>query len=288
MVSSIMQVNFSPLFDRSPDSSAQNAESNTRVEGMLRSQCVNLGLKAAVAAVPLTCDIIREYCIPNTVSQAWYIGRAVHQARRSKTNIVKSIVCLISCHIHFLSLSAVWLRMSSQTLMNCLLQFATSPGKLLYSGKIIDVKRDVSRGYTMGQCTIEPLTGDEIENPNIIPSTDDEKEKRCIVLPFQNEFLYAAYVDDVISADDSSNHDIICTVPDLISVLGPDGEAIGSQELRYGLRVDVIAMAAHPLWTADERGLKVGGPKGFGLDMEFKSLGPYQRPRSVIEEFNNM
>ncbi|RAO71448.1 uncharacterized protein BHQ10_007460 [Talaromyces amestolkiae] len=232
-----------------------NAESNTRVEGMLRSQCVNLGLKAAVAAVPLSCDIIKEYCIPNTVSQAWYIGRAVHQARRSKTDIVKSI-------------------------------FATSPGKLLYSGKIIDVKRDVSRGYTMGQCTIEPLTGDEIQTPGNIHSTDDDKDKRCIVIPFQNEFLYAAYVDDVISADDPSKHDIICTVPDLISVLGADGEAIGSQELRYGLKVDVIAMAAHPLWTEDERGLKVGGPKGFGLDMEFKSLGPYQRPRSVIEEFN--
>ncbi|KUL82687.1 hypothetical protein ZTR_09431 [Talaromyces verruculosus] len=234
-----------------------NAESNTRVEGMLRSQCVNLGLKAAVAAVPLSCDIIKGYCIPNTVSQAWYIGRAVHQARRSKTDIVKSI-------------------------------FATSPGKLLYSGKIIDVKRDVSRGYTMGQCTIEPLTGDEIENPSNIPSRDDEKETRCIVIPFQNEFLYAAYVDDVIAADDPSKHDVICTVPDLISVLGVDGEAIGSQELRYGLKVDVIAMAAHPLWTADERGLNVGGPKGFGLDMKFKSLGPYQRPRSVIEEFNNM
>lgn len=171
-------------------------------------------------------------------------------------------------------------------LIDCLPQFATSPGKLLYSGKIIDVKRDVSRGYTMGQCTIEPLTGDEIENPGNIHSTDDEKDKRCIVIPFQNEFLYAAYVDDVISADDPSKHDIICTVPDLISVLGADGEAIGSQELRYGLKVDVIAMAAHPLWTEDERGLKVGGPKGFGLDMEFKSLGPYQRPRSVIEEFN--
>ncbi|OKL60014.1 hypothetical protein UA08_04890 [Talaromyces atroroseus] len=233
-----------------------NAESNARVEGMLRSQCVNLGLKAAVAAVPLSCNIIKQYCIPNTVSQAWYIGRAVHQARRNKNNIVNSI-------------------------------FNTSPGKLLYSGKIIDVKRDVSRGYTMGQCTIEPLTSDEIEEPNNTHPTDEEKEKqRCIVLPFQNEFLYAAYVNDATSADDPSKHDVICTVPDLISVLGADGEAIGSQELRYGLKVDVIAMAAHPLWTGDARGLKVGGPEGFGLDMEFQSIGPYQKPRSVIEEFN--
>jgi DUF917 family protein len=175
---------------------------------------------------------------------------------------------------------------SLSLLIDSLLQLDTSPGKLLYSGKIIDVKRDVSRGYTMGQCIIEPLNVDEMEDPINMRSKDKVKEKHYILLPFQNEFLYAAYVDDIISADDPSKHDIICTVPDLISVLGTDGEAIGSQELRYGLKVDVVAMAAHPLWTGDERGLRVGGPKGFGLDIDFKSLGPYQRPRSVIEEYN--
>lgn len=53
---------------------------------------MNLGLMAAAAATPLTGDIIKKYAIPNTVSQAWYIGRAIHKARRSKTNIVKAIV----------------------------------------------------------------------------------------------------------------------------------------------------------------------------------------------------
>lgn len=165
------------------------------------------------------------------------------------------------------------------------LKFETSPGRLLYTGKIIDVKRDVSRGYTMGQCTIAPLSSEE-KDPNSssfeTPSSDDN---RCLIIPFQNEFLYAAYAD-AINPDDTSRHEVICTVPDLISILGQDGEAIGSQELRYGLRVNVIGMAAHPLWTGDERGLKVGGPEGFGLDMEWKSLGPYQEPRSVVQEFN--
>lgn len=59
---------------------------------MLRSQCVDLGLMAAAAATPLTGDVIRKYAIPNTVSQAWYIGRAIHKARKSKTNIIKAIV----------------------------------------------------------------------------------------------------------------------------------------------------------------------------------------------------
>jgi DUF917 family protein len=106
-----------------------------------------------------------------------------------------------------------------------------------------------------------------------------------MVIPFQNEFLYAAYADSA-DPDDPARQEIICTVPDLISILDQNGEAIGSQELRYGLKVDVIAMAAHPLWTGDDRALRVGGPKGFGLDMEWKSIGPYQGPKSVIAEFN--
>lgn len=140
----------------------------------------------------------------------------------------------------------------------------------------------------MGQCIIEPWAGEEnedAERDDFFNSTYKKEEKRCLVIPFQNEFLYAAHAD-LADVDDTSRHDVICIVPDLISILGPDGEAISSQELRYGLKVDVIAMAAHPLWTGDERGLRVGGPKGFGLDIEWKSLGLYQKPKSVISEFN--
>lgn len=139
----------------------------------------------------------------------------------------------------------------------------------------------------MGQCTIAPLTTDEIETPKT-SSTEagdsNANDERCIIIPFQNEYLYAAYADPS-DPDDPSKQETICTVPDLISILGQDGEAIGSQELRYGLKVNVIAMAAHPLWTGDERGLRVGGPEGFGLDMKWKSLGPYEKPKSVISEF---
>lgn len=55
---------------------------------------MDLGLMTAVSGTPLTCDVMKKYCIPNTVSQAWYIGRAIHRARRSKTDIVKAIVRL--------------------------------------------------------------------------------------------------------------------------------------------------------------------------------------------------
>ncbi|KAE8331900.1 hypothetical protein BDV39DRAFT_167784 [Aspergillus sergii] len=232
-----------------------HAESNRRAETMARSQCVDLGNRVALSTAPLTGAETKKYIIPNTISQAWYIGRAVYRARRSKTDMIQAI-------------------------------FDTSPGKLLYTGKIIDVKRDVSRGYTMGYCLLAPLSSDERESTLSSSCADGLEENRYLVIPFQNEFLYAAYTDPD-APEEITKQEVICTVPDLISILGQDGEAIGSQELRYGLKANVIAMAAHPLWTTKE-GLGIGGPKGFGLDMEWTKLGEYWEPRSVIEEFNRV
>jgi DUF917 family protein len=149
------------------------------------------------------------------------------------------------------------------------------PGRLLFAGKVIDVKRDVSRGgYTVGRCLLAPLSDDEM-------GSGESTETWHLVIPFQNKFLYAAYTD----SEGKKETEVICTVPDLISVLGEDREAVGSQELRYGLKVTVIGMPAYPLWASDERGLKVGGPEYFGLDMKWTNIGEYEKPRSVIGEF---
>jgi DUF917 family protein len=149
---------------------------------------------------------------------------------------------------------------------------------VLFSGKIVDVRRDVSGGYTMGSVLLAPLEGDEED-----AAQQATAEPRHMVIPFQNEYLYAAWAD----ASGTETGEIVCTVPDLISILGQDGEAIGSQELRYGLRVTVIGMPAHPLWKT-KKGLEVGGPAGFGLDIPFTGVGEYSSPRSVIEEFRTV
>lgn len=122
-----------------------------------------------------------------------------------------------------------------------------------------------------------PLAADEVDDLDRTTSKDD----RHLVVPFQNEYLAAG----LVQPDHSDVEEMICTAPDLISILGQDGEALGSQELRYGLRVKVIAMPAHPLWTSTEEGLRVGGPEFFQLGCAWKSIGEYKLPRSVIEEF---
>ena len=123
------------------------------------------------------------------------------------------------------------------------------------------------------------------------PSNDDndqtasaEGQKDHMIIPFQNEYLFAALGD---SDGSEASQKVVCTVPDLISILGQDGEAIGSQDLRYGLRVSVISLPAHPLWKT-ERGLKIGGPEGFGLKTPVVSVDDeFVQSRSVIDEFES-
>jgi DUF917 family protein len=157
-------------------------------------------------------------------------------------------------------------------------QADVTPVKLLYTGKVVDVTRDVSRGYTIGRCVLAPLTADENEDGQ----ASVQQETRNLAIPFQNEYLAAGLIDP-----GTGKEDMVCTVPDLISILGSDGEALGSPDLRFGLRVKVIAMPAHPLWTKTELGVKVGGPEFFNLGVDFKSIGEYHLPRSVIDEFDS-
>lgn len=222
------------------------AENNTKLEGMLRTMCVELGNAVAVAGRPLSGKAIKDFAIPNTLSQAWYLGRAVLLARQKKIDFVEAIGDV-------------------------------SPVKLLYTGKIVDVSRDLSRGYTVGQCVIAPLSIDEQENLGETLET----ETRNLNVTFQNEYLIAYY-----EGAGKAEKELVCVVPDLISLLGSNGEALGSPDLRYGLQVRVIAMPAHPLWTESKEALKIGGPEFFQLGVQWKSIGEYRRPRSVIEEFN--
>jgi DUF917 family protein len=161
-------------------------------------------------------------------------------------------------------------------------QFNVCAGKLLFTGKIVDVRRFIGGGYTMGNVIIAPLREEERE-AFASSSGRSVSDGRHMIIPFQNEYLYAALID----ADGSEEpQEVICTVPDLISTLGQDGEAIGSQDLRYGLRVNVISLPSHPLWKT-EKGLAVGGPAGFGLKMPNVNVDDdFTEAPSVIDEFD--
>ncbi|KAI0711177.1 hydantoinase/oxoprolinase [Cerioporus squamosus] len=230
------------------------ARSSKAVEDILRAVTTEMGSKSGVSMAPLDRKTCTQYGVPHSVSQAWRIGRAIALCR--KHNDLKAIPKAI---------------------------LELQNGACLFVGKIIDVRREVRKGFTWGEVTIVPLLEEEEEDSNSAPSfTLPVKHDDRLVIPFQNENLYA-YIE---SADGEKK--IHVTVPDLITVLdSQNGAALGTPDYRYGLRVTVIAMAGHPSWITPE-GLKNGGPTAFGLNgVPFTPIGPYKDPKSVIKEFAN-
>ncbi|KAM0185105.1 hypothetical protein ACHAPI_012300 [Fusarium lateritium] len=159
-------------------------DSPARLERIIRAGCIELGLSCAFAA-SVSSHNFKLYSCHQTLSQSWYIGRAILTARQQKRHIVKSL----------------------------------------------------------------------------------------------NEFLYAGIKQS------GGPLSTMCTTPNLIAVLDNAGTSIGTHELRYGQMVTVIAMPAHPLWTAAP-GMKASDPASFGLKTEYMAFeSKWQQPTSVFEEF---
>ncbi|KIV91366.1 hypothetical protein PV10_05911 [Exophiala mesophila] len=222
-----------------------NASSARKFESMARSTAIELGLSVAMA-MNLKGEVVKKYCVHRTISLSWFIGKAICTARALRTDIVDALISTVR------------------------------GARKLYSGKVVDVTREVKGGWTMGTVTL--TLDDEVK----IDSSKGEgpaTEARPLQLQYQNEFLYAALVNP------DSTLEVVCTTPDLISVLDQDGSAVATHELRYGLRVSVVSMPADPLWKTEE-GMAIAGPRGFGIDMDYKEYGVQpQEPQSVIEVY---
>jgi DUF917 family protein len=116
----------------------------------------------------------------------------------------------------------------------------------LFRGKLADVQRRATEGFLRGRAVIDGLDG---------------WRGRQMAIDFQNEFIVAT-LDGATRA----------TSPDLICVLDSvSGEAIGTETLRYGQRVTVIALPAPPVLLTP-KGLEHVGPRAFGYDLDFVSV----------------
>ena len=119
-------------------------------------------------------------------------------------------------------------------------------GKAIFKGKISDVQRRATEGFLRGTAAVEGL---------------DQHRSSVMNIAFQNEFTVCS-VDGVAQV----------MTPDLICVLDTvSGDAIGTETLRYGQRVTVIALPAPPVLLSP-KGLQHVGPRAFGHDLEFKSV----------------
>ncbi|ORY25558.1 DUF917-domain-containing protein [Naematelia encephala] len=226
-----------------------SAISNKMVETILRQVSTQLGSLAGAVQCPLTRATFQKICVPHSLSMAWHIGQALARCRHR--NDLASIPAAI---------------------------LKIQQGRCIFRGKIVAVDREVRAGFTWGSVSIVPLLDEEegtghSEDPGYAP-TD------TLVIPFQNENIYAYTISS------SGAKKTLVTVPDLITVMdSQSGAALGTPEYKYGMRVFVMALAAHPNWTKTQEGMKAGGPEMFGLNMDFHSVGEYREPRSVIDEY---
>ena len=77
----------------------------------------------------------------------------------------------------------------------------------------------------------------------------------------------------------------LATVPDLISIVDVEhGESVPTEEIKYGLRVAVLALPAPNLLSTPEA-LKVVGPQVFGYEgIEYHPVGVYSTHDSVLPQ----
>ena len=116
-------------------------------------------------------------------------------------------------------------------------------GRVIFLGKVTDVFRRTTEGFAKGTARIESADGEVLE------------------LTFQNEHLVAR-VDGEVRA----------IVPDLICVLEAEtAEPITTEAIRYGQRVQVMAVSTPPIMRTPDA-LAVFGPAAFGLEEEFRPI----------------
>jgi DUF917 family protein len=119
-------------------------------------------------------------------------------------------------------------------------------GKALFRGKVREVQRRTTEGFLRGHAEVEGL---------------DSDRGHLFRLEFQNEFAVGAL-----------DGEVRVMVPEIITVLDSlSGDAVGTETLRYGQRVTVVALPAPPLLLTP-RGLEYVGPRAFGYDLDFRSV----------------
>jgi uncharacterized protein len=190
-------------------------------ERLARSTVVSMGGTAIGTEAPMTGRYVKRAAVPGTVSQSIQLGRIVLEANRQHVSAVP-LICKQEHGVH------------------------------LMDAKIVDLKRHIRAGFSVGEIALEGLDAYAGTRASIV---------------FQNEFLTFER-GGVIEA----------CVPDLVVILDVDtGHAITTDVLRYGQRVAVLALPCHPLLRTPQA-LAVVGPAAFGLDVRYS---PLPRPDGV-------
>ncbi|WP_214369520.1 DUF917 domain-containing protein [Pseudonocardia sp. H11422] len=215
----IYGVNGSPLAiadERGNTAMVDTGADNRRMEWLARGLAIRLGGVAYIAEYAMDGPTVQRTAIPRTLSLALRLGATIREARESHRDPVGAL---------------------REALADTLYRH----GEVLFTGKVVDVERRTTEGFTRGAARIAAFDSDAT----------------CHIA-FQNEYLVATVDGRVVTV-----------VPDLITILHLEtAEPITSETLRYGQRVTVFAISTPDIMRTPEA-LAVFGPSAFGIDEEF-------------------
>lgn len=123
---------------------------------------------------------------------------------------------------------------------------AETQGHLLLRAKIVDLQRTTAGGFVRGSVTLAGI---------------DVDRGRTVTIAFQNEYLFA-----------HEDGRPVAMTPDLIALLDRDtARPWTTESLRYGMRVNLVALPCHPKWRTPA-GLAAVGPRHFGYDTPYTPI----------------
>ena len=197
-----------------------------RAEDLIRAVAIQMGLSVMISCYPMTGRQVKNYGVKGTLTLALGVGRAISRGRMEGEPIETLLAYLRSTEYY----------------NHC---------KVLFDGKITDLRRETTKGFSMGHCELDALDGSG-QHMNIL---------------FQNENLVARIDGKTVAV-----------VPDLICIVDREtGRPVTVEAMKYGQRVKVIGTSAAPIMRRPEC-LAVFGPQAFGLEEDFIPIEKLGRP----------
>ncbi|QPP09110.1 DUF917 domain-containing protein [Streptomyces bathyalis] len=219
----------------------ETGSDNRRLESLARALAVSMGASASIAIYPMSGRDVRRTAVPRTVSTAVRLGRAVREAQERHSDPFSA-------------------------LQEALPHTVYRHGRVVFSGKVVDVERRTADGFARGRAVVAPdrAVADRTATDSTAAdnASADGAEAMC-ELVFQNENLVARVGGRTVAV-----------VPDLVTVLHADsGEPITTEGLSFGQRVRVFVISA-PDRLCTPEALATFGPRAFGVDEDYRPAAP--------------
>lgn len=195
------------------ESAMIEATDNRMMEWLSRGVAIRMGGAAYIAEYAMSGADVKRTAVPRTLSLAIRIGQVLRNAKASHQNPFDALLTLFPVTLYHY-------------------------GRIIFTGKVADMRRETRNGFSFGTAKIEGLGG----------------WTGMMEIEIQNENLIARVGGQVRAI-----------VPDLICIMDSEtAEPITTENLRYGQRVTVMAVSVPEIMRTPEA-LAVFGPACFGL-----------------------